>query len=157
MRHAYFFLLLLAVNLCSCHPEEIRQHEADILIIEDYLVQQGITAERDPEADFFYAFSVKNDQTYQVVRDEGLTLEVRYQAYLLDGTIVEDTGTASVKVALDESIYGWRLALPLMSEGEKMLLILPSRLAYGTESSAQIPANSIVAFEIELVEIYPQF
>lgn len=151
------FFLLLTTAFFSCREEEIRQHEADILAIENYLSQQGITAERDLAADFFYSFFVKNDNSYTPPRDEGLTLEVLYKAYLLDGTVVEDTRNTPVRVALDQSIYGWRLALPLMGKGDRMLLILPSRLAYGTESSATIPANSILAFEIELLEVYPQF
>ncbi len=156
MRTLLLFLLL-ALSLCSCRDAEIRQHEADILEIETYLQQQGIAAERDPDADFFYSFLLKNDRTYQPPRNKDLTLEVRYQAYLLDGTIVEDTGMLPVRVELDDSINGWRLALPLMSKGERMLLFLPSRLAYGEESSAQVPANSILAFDIELLEVYPQF
>lgn len=152
-----YFCLLFVVAFSSCRDKEIRQHEADILAIENYLNQQGITAERDPAADFFYSFFVKNDNSYTPPRDEGLTLEVLYKAYLLDGTVVEDTRSTPVRVALDQSIYGWRLALPLMSKGDRMLLLLPSRLAYGTESSGLIPANSILVFEIELLEIYPQF
>ncbi|MGH1336113.1 MAG: FKBP-type peptidyl-prolyl cis-trans isomerase [Aureispira sp.] len=153
----FFLLLLLVTSLFSCRQEELRQHEADILAIENYLSQQGITAERDSEADFFYSLYVNNDRAYKPPRDWGLTMEVRYKASLLDGTVVEETGSIPVRVEIDQSIYGWRLAMPLMSKGEKMLLFLPSRLAYGSESSALIPAHSILMFDIELLEIYPQF
>lgn len=154
---ALFFLLLLTTSLLSCRKKELLQHKADILAIKNYLKQQGITAIRDPKADFFYFFYVNNDKKYHPVRNQGLIMDVRYKAFLLDGTIVDQTGGVAVKVELDQSIYGWQLALPLMSEGERMLLILPSRLAYGSESSTSIPANSILAFDIELVEIYPKF
>lgn len=151
------FFLLLIIGLSACRDTENLQHETDILTINNYLSQQGIAATQDAQADFFYFFYVENDKNYQPPRDWGLTVEVRYKAFLLDGTVVEDTGASTVRVPLDQSIYGWRLALPLMNRGERMLLLLPSRLAYGTESSATIPANSVLGFEIELVEIYPRF
>lgn len=153
----FLFFLFTIIGLNACRDAENLQHEADILKINSYLSQQGIAAIQDSQADFFYFFYVENDNDYQPLRDEGLTVEVRYKAFLLDGTVVEDTGTQTVNVPLDQSIYGWRLALPLMNKGERMLLLLPSRLAYGTESSAIIPANSVLGFEIELVEIYPRF
>lgn len=152
-----FFFLLLASCLFSCREREIRQHEADILAIENYLTQQGITAERDPASDFFYSLYLDNDRDYKPPRDKSLIMEVCYKASLLDGTVVEETGSIPRRVELDESIHGWRLAMPLMSKGEKMLLFLPSRLAYGSESSALIPSNSVLIFDIELLEIYPQF
>ncbi|MFK7798773.1 MAG: FKBP-type peptidyl-prolyl cis-trans isomerase [Aureispira sp.] len=151
------FFLWIIIGLSACRDTENLQHEADILKISSYLSQQGIVATQDSKADFFYFFYVENDNNYQPPRDWGLTVEVRYKAFLLDGTVVEDTGANTVKVPLDQSIYGWRLALPLMNRGERMLLLLPSRLAYGTESSTAIPANSVLGFEIELVEIYPRF
>jgi FKBP-type peptidyl-prolyl cis-trans isomerase len=155
MRILFFLVIIIGLN--ACRNTELLQHEADVTAIKNYLSQQGIAAIQDDQADFFYFFYVENNDDYQPPRDWGLTVEVRYKAFLLDGTVVEDTGANAVKVPLDQSIYGWRLALPLMNRGERMLLLLPSRLAYGTESSAAIPANSVLGFEIELIEIYPRF
>jgi FKBP-type peptidyl-prolyl cis-trans isomerase len=151
------FLLLLLIGLSSCQKDEMQQHEADIMAIEAYLEQRGIAAERDPASDFFYYFYVDNDHPYQVKRDKNLTVEVRYKASLLDGTVVADTGNDAELVVLEESLYGWQLALPLMSTGDHMLLVLPSRLAYGDEISSLIPEDANLVFEIELLEIYPKF
>ncbi|MFT5647959.1 MAG: FKBP-type peptidyl-prolyl cis-trans isomerase, partial [Aureispira sp.] len=84
-------------------------------------------------------------------------VEVKYKAYLLDGTIVYDTNGLSIKRALDESIYGWQVALPKMTLNEKMLLFLPSRIAYGEEGRDNVPPNSVLVFDLELIEVFPHF
>ena len=51
-------------------------------------------------------------------------------------------------------IDGFDEALMLMSPGDKMICVVPSHLAYGSEGYAHmIPPNAILKFEIELVSI----
>ena len=51
-------------------------------------------------------------------------------------------------------IRGWTEALQLMSVGEKLRLVIPSDLAYGSIGSApKIGPNSTLIFEVELVNI----
>ena len=40
-----------------------------------------------------------------------------------------------------------------MRVGEKAVLILPSKIAYGTNGSATIPPNSPLYFEVEVVGV----
>lgn len=40
-----------------------------------------------------------------------------------------------------------------MKEGGVRLLVIPPELAYGAQSNPGIPANSILVFEVELVEV----
>jgi FKBP-type peptidyl-prolyl cis-trans isomerase FkpA len=46
---------------------------------------------------------------------------------------------------------GWKLGLPLIKAGGKIKLYLPPSLGYGNSVSGNIPANSILVFEITLV------
>jgi len=50
-------------------------------------------------------------------------------------------------------IKGWTEALQLMKTGAKWQLFIPSELAYGVRGSRNIPPNSTLIFEIELLEI----
>lgn len=51
-------------------------------------------------------------------------------------------------------IPGWVEGLQLMHVGEKYKLYIPSDLAYGEQSpSPLIPANSVLVFELELLDI----
>jgi len=82
-----------------------------------------------------------------------------YHGTLIDGTVfnstVERGDTATFK--LNEVIKGWQEALPLMKEGSKWKLFVPSDLAYGnTERGELIKGNETLIYEIELVEVIEQ-
>ena len=51
-------------------------------------------------------------------------------------------------------IGGWTEALQLMKEGDKWELIIPPDLGYGSKGAGNIiPPDSILIFEVELIEI----
>lgn len=51
-------------------------------------------------------------------------------------------------------IRGWQLVMPLLSEGTKARLVIPSKLAYGEEQiSKEIGPNSTLVFDVELLKI----
>lgn len=82
-----------------------------------------------------------------------------YHGTLIDGTVFNSTlergDTATFK--LDEVIKGWQEALPLMKEGSKWELFVPSDLAYGnSERGELIKGNETLIYEIELVEVIEQ-
>lgn len=55
---------------------------------------------------------------------------------------------------LDQVIVGWQEGIPGMKVGGKRRLIIPAAQAYGQQSpSADIPANSDLVFEVELLGI----
>lgn len=52
-------------------------------------------------------------------------------------------------------ISGLIIGLQLMSEGGKATFFVPSALAYGPSTLTNIPANSILIMEVELLEVIP--
>ena len=51
-------------------------------------------------------------------------------------------------------IPGWDEGIALLNKGSKAILLIPSSLAYGTRGAgADIPANSPLRFEVELVDV----
>ena len=118
------YLGLLLGSLVGACRKAALQHEQDVAACQAYAEDRNIPALQDTDADYFYYFYVANNNPNLVLANEGLTLKVRYRAELLDGTLVDDTGADSALIQLDESIYGWRLALPRMGIGERMLLVL---------------------------------
>jgi FKBP-type peptidyl-prolyl cis-trans isomerase len=54
---------------------------------------------------------------------------------------------------VNQVIPGWTEALQLMNEGSKYTLIIPPDLAYGPQGNQRIPGNSVLLFEVELLEV----
>ncbi|MEN9524965.1 MAG: hypothetical protein RLZZ256_349 [Bacteroidota bacterium] len=51
-------------------------------------------------------------------------------------------------------IKGWQIALPMMSEGSRWRLWIPSDLAYGDRGAgSDIPGGATLVFEVELLEV----
>ncbi len=71
------------------------------------------------------------------------------------GTIFESSkGGDPATFALDQVIAGWKEGVPGMKVGGKRRLIIPADKAYGEQSpSEDIPANSALVFDIELVAV----
>lgn len=88
---------------------------------------------------------------------EGATITAHYTGALVaDGTIFQsshDFGNA-VTFPLSGVIAGWTQGVPGMKVGGTRRLVIPAALAYGASSPApNIPANSDLVFDIELVAI----
>lgn len=85
------------------------------------------------------------------------TVKINYIGKLTDNTVFEDTYTTKSPVSLPVSgiIKGMEEALQLMNVGSKWEIFIPSELAYGPQEMSNIPANSILVFELELLSIEP--
>lgn len=88
---------------------------------------------------------------------QGATITAHYTGALVkDGTIFQsshDFGNA-ITFPLSGVIAGWTQGVPGMKVGGTRRLIIPAGQAYGASSPApNIPANSDLVFDIELVAI----
>lgn len=79
---------------------------------------------------------------------------VKYEGRLTDGTVF-DSNSEGVEFAPSQVVPGFGEALSMMNKGEKMTVIIPANLAYGSQAVGQIPANSTLIFDIEAVEVTP--
>lgn len=83
-------------------------------------------------------------------------VRVHYQGTLIDGTVFDSSverGQPAV-FGVTQVIPGWTEALQMMPVGSKWKIYLPSELAYGQRGAgADIGPNSVLVFEVELLEI----
>ena len=79
---------------------------------------------------------------------------VRYTGKLADGTVFDSlTDHTQSGWILGSMIAGWQLAVPLIQEGGRIRVVIPSSLAYGCGFQGTIPSNAILYFDIELVDV----
>ena len=82
-------------------------------------------------------------------------MKVHYRGTLIDGTEFDSSYKRGqpAEFGVGQVIKGWTEALQLMKKGAKYQLTIPSELAYGPRDSGTIPANSVLNFEVELLDI----
>ena len=82
------------------------------------------------------------------------TVTVYYKGYLLkDGSIFDQTKEKPATFPLKRLIMGWQIGVPLCRVGGKIKIIIPSNLAYSIRTrGAKIPPNSVLVFEIDVVD-----
>ena len=58
-----------------------------------------------------------------------------------------------LEIELSKLIIGCQKAISLMKKGDKWMVYIDPTMAYGEEGRPGIPSNSILIFEIELLEV----
>lgn len=88
--------------------------------------------------------------------EAGKKVKVHYTGTLLDGTKFDssvDRGEPfEFPLGMGYVIPGWDEGVAMMSKGEKGILYVPAKLAYGERQAGPIPAFSNLIFEVELVD-----
>ena len=83
-------------------------------------------------------------------------VEVHYTGKLIDGTVFDSSVERGVPASfgVTQVIPGWVEALPLMHEGDKWRLYIPSDLAYGPNGAGGvIGPNMTLIFDVELLRV----
>ena len=82
-------------------------------------------------------------------------VRVYYVGRLINGQVIDssrETGKP-LDIKVNRVIEGWQEGLTRMQEGGKCVLYIPSDLAYGKTGSGNIPPNSALIFEVELIKV----
>ena len=91
------------------------------------------------------------------VAKDGDTVSVHYTGSLLDGTefdsSIKRNSPLSIVLGEGQLIKGWVEMLRLMKKGDKVKAWVPSSLGYGEQGNHIIPGNSLLVFEMELLDI----
>ena len=160
MKKSFYLISLLSFSiLISCSPEEqpttspfLKQLEIDIEIIDNYLSENEIEAEIDGNG-IRYVIHETGTGVYPDLSDR---IVVRYEGRYLSGEVFDDNLTSEIDLngwPLGGLISSWQIMLPYLKEGGRMTFYSPSGYCYGKTAYNGIPANSIMIFYIELIDV----
>ena len=83
------------------------------------------------------------------------SVTVHYEGSLISGVVFDSSKARGKPVTfpLQGVIPGWAEGVQLMRPGAKFEFTIPSSLAYGVAGTGPIPPNSVLVFEVELLEV----
>ncbi len=137
--------------------EQLKMIEGQIMdeakAIEKYIQKNNITTDACSSGLYY----VEHNEGAGKKAFEGSLVMVKYKAKLLkSGKVFETTDGNSKELALNQGYImpGLIEGISKMKEGGKATLIIPSHLGYGPSGSQDVPPNTSLVYEIELVEVY---
>jgi FKBP-type peptidyl-prolyl cis-trans isomerase FkpA len=131
----------------ECKPKSVQSEEGTITT---YAAANGITAIRHSSGLYYQIIAPGSGVTATM----SSKIFVTYTGKLLNGTIFDQQANSSLTgFLLAQMIPGWQIGIPLIQKGGQIKLIVPSSMAYGCVGQGPIPANSILYFDITLVDV----
>ncbi|MES2680837.1 MAG: FKBP-type peptidyl-prolyl cis-trans isomerase [Bacteroidota bacterium] len=144
-----FLCCLIALSLFSCKKKNIlTQAQADENIINKYITDNNLTATATGSG-LYYVIETQGTGAHPTSKSD---IIVKYRGYLPDGTQFDQNSTGFA-TNLSSVVKGWQEGLPYFKKGGKGKLLIPSALGYGANATGSIPANSVLIFDIELVDV----
>lgn len=166
MKKSFFLITALALlsltgckkNTQTCTPTVpgVTVPDAEVAAVESYLVGKGLMAAVTLHPKKFY-YRI-NSAGSGLTPNSCSNVLVKYRGALTNDTVFtspEELNTGAV-FNLGQLIAGWQLGLSLIQKGGNITLYLPPSLAYGSNSTPSIPANSVLIFDISLVDVANQ-
>ncbi len=135
----------------------VAQRATDEKTLQDYFAKKHIKATKTPLG-VYYTIS-KEGTGNKIIAGE--TVSLNYTGRLLDGTVFDSntdpafrhTEPLVFEVGKGAVIKGYDKGVQLLKRGSVGTLYIPSGLAYGERGRPQIPPNSILVFDVEVLDV----
>ena len=83
----------------------------------------------------------------------GATVKVNYVGALWNGTVFDSSYQKGepIEFSLDRVVKGWGYGLAHTHVGDRVELVIPASLGYGSQAAGDIPANSTLVFVVDVL------
>lgn len=134
---------------CNLTASGVVVPAGELTVLQTYVTANRPTAVLHPGG-FYYELITPGTGTVtpQICSD----VRVTYAGYLTNGTKFDEE-LVGTTFRLGQLIPGWQRGIPLIKKGGSINLILPPSLGYGNAAVGTIPANSILVFSIQLLDV----
>ena len=158
MNKCIWILLIGLVVVTSCKKDESQaedQADIDEALIQEYLTTNNITDATKLESGVYYIIDSLGDGS-GVYPNYASLIRVHYRGYYLDESEFDPGNFDDIPVdfTLFEMIGGWQVGLPYFEKESKGRLFIPSAYGYGTIGAQDIPPNTVLIFDIHLVNVF---
>ncbi|GAC1589185.1 MAG: hypothetical protein NVS3B25_06570 [Hymenobacter sp.] len=133
----------------------VAQTAKDAAIIQAYLKKNKLVAKKLAGGTFYLVTRPGKG----LPPKKGQTVRVRYRGTVLatgqefDSSAKHGNEPIAFALGTGQVIPGWDQGIAMLTKGSKAVLLIPSPLAYGPRGAgADIPANAVLRFEVELVD-----
>lgn len=123
----------------------------DTLSLPDYIAQNDLQAKATDEGLYY----VIHEPGTGASLEPGAYVKLHFTGKRLDGTVFQTSERDEpfvFQLGYRQVILGWDIGLQYLKSGTKATLLLPPKLAYGSEGAgSKVPPNTPVLFELEVL------
>ena len=120
-------------------------------IIDKYIADKKLTGYQTSQTGLRYNISTPGTGN---LPKAGATMKLKYIGKLLDGKIFDQNATGvDFPAGVGQVIPGFDEGLMKLKKGAKGTFIIPSKIGYGPQGTGPIPANAILIFDVEVLDI----
>jgi len=149
-------IILFAFSSCKQKVEPINfpansQQAKDNKLILEYIANKNLTNVKKTDSGIYYVMEKEGEGEHPTPASK---VKAHYHGELLDGTKFDSSYDRNqpLEFNLGQVVRGWGISIPLLKKGGKGKFLIPSDLAYGANGAGKIPPNSVLMFDIELVD-----
>ncbi|WP_169515976.1 FKBP-type peptidyl-prolyl cis-trans isomerase [Gaetbulibacter saemankumensis] len=148
MKHILFVLTLILATSCS-KDEYVDYTEQNEKEIQAYIAENNLNAQRTTSG-LYYVINEQGTGEKPIGTDR---VKVIYKGYFTNGEVFDESSEEGASFILQYVISGFAEGMAKFNEGGHGKLIIPAHLAYGSSQHNNIPAGSVLIFDVELVYV----
>lgn len=149
-----FLAIIVSLSLFSCDPAR-KYEKAEAEAIANYLNSNPADSFKLEPSGLYYMDVVIGTGSKPA---KGDTAHVVYTGKFLNGNVFDtNAGGADLIFPVGEGLLipGFDEGITYMREGGKATLLIPSKLAYGTQGYYTIPGYTALLYDVQLVKVIP--
>lgn len=149
MRKILVGLMVLVVITACKKKKTVDQAALDQETITNYINDNQLDAKATGSG-LYYVITTQGSGPQPTASS---SVKVNYKGYLTNGSVFDESKSGGYFTSLQQVIKGWQEGIPYFKKGGKGVLLIPSALGYGSQGAGSIPPNSVLIFDIELLEV----
>lgn len=151
MKKYLLLFSLFIIGLSSCQKSDVTSQQAaiDDAKIQAYFKSHNITGTTKDPSGLYYKILIKGTDPKPTINSQ---VQLTYTNTFLNGVPFDHIAVSSYVV--NAQIKGLQIGIPLIGTGGRIVLYIPSALAYGNTDQYTIPANSVLIYTVDLNGIY---